>query len=56
MQEEHVGFGHGDELCLVPVGIWGSRLDEPTAEKLGSEKPHGTVGASRCVVQNASCP
>lgn len=36
-------FGHGDELCLMPVGIWGSGIDELTAERSGLEKLHGAM-------------
>ena len=46
--------GPGDELCLMPVGIWGSRIDELTAEKSGLEKPRGAVGDSWHVAQNAA--
>lgn len=40
--------GPGNELCLMPMGIWGSRIDELTAEK-----PRGAVGDSWRVAQNA---
>lgn len=42
--------GPGDELCLMPVGIWGSWIDELTAQKSGLEKPRGAVRDSWHVV------
>ena len=39
----------------MPLGIWGSRIDELTAEKSGLEKPRGAVADSWQVVQNALC-
>lgn len=46
--------GPGDELCLMPVGIWGSWIDELTTEKSGLGKPRSAVGDSWHVVQDTS--
>ena len=42
--------GPGDELCLMPMGIWGRWIDELTAQKSGLEKPRGAVRDSWHVV------